>query len=310
MAWRSLPAWEKVLLLITVRESQSPKEFFHVKFPFFRNLGPGTHVFFCRKQLALVLKNWRWGVFHCGHHDFWCGRRDQTGAVCNVPECFVGSQPYHLGGNFYNGMDGWDVLLTIFCCCKFEGWISSLVLFTIGDITQGIPSGIASFCTSSRLGIDAHRYAPAIAYGVSQRFPVHLMFPFDVAELTCHFEGMYPRIAKDKAQSDDPFREFLLEMDACRDQISLTWPTEKNWNCTIYFWLLTPFSWIGTRDLDFAHSTETQLKIFCRWTNQTFWATIFLCWIWIWPISYLKICTWIAFFIIFSHVFYLVSYEL
>lgn len=122
------------------RESQSPKEFFHVKFPFFRNLGPETHVFFFfRKQPALVLKNWRWGVFHCGHHDFWCGRRDQTGAVCNVTECFVGSQQYHLGGNFYHGMDGWDVLLTFVCCCKFEGWISSLVLFTIGDIKRGIP---------------------------------------------------------------------------------------------------------------------------------------------------------------------------
>lgn len=53
------------------------------------------------------------------------------------------------------------------------------------------------------------------------------MFPFNVAELTCNFEGMYPRTAKDKAQSDHRFREFLLEMDACRDQISLTWPTEK-----------------------------------------------------------------------------------
>ena len=54
LAWRSLPAWEKLLLLITVRESQSPKEFFHVKFPFFRNLGPGTHVFF------VVESHWPW----------------------------------------------------------------------------------------------------------------------------------------------------------------------------------------------------------------------------------------------------------
>lgn len=118
-----------------------PERIFPCEVPIFQESGPRNpcFFFFFRKQPALVLKNWRWGVFHCGHHDFWCGRRDQTGAVCNVTECFVGSQQYHLGGNFYHGMDGWDVLLTFVCCCKFEGWISSLVLFTIGDIKRGIP---------------------------------------------------------------------------------------------------------------------------------------------------------------------------
>ena len=99
-----------------------PQKKGHVKFPF-KESGPRNLCFFVvESNCGLgIQKSAVWGVFHCGHHDFWCGRRDQTGAVCNVTECFVGSQQYHLGGNFYHGMDGWDVLLTNLFVANFKG---------------------------------------------------------------------------------------------------------------------------------------------------------------------------------------------
>lgn len=70
---------------------------------------------------------------------------------------------------------------------------------------------------------------------------------------------------------------------------------KKNGSCTIYFWLLTPFSWIGTRDLDFAHSTTPSWIFFSVNQQGPFEQPLFFGWIWIRPISYLKTCTWITF---------------
>lgn len=144
LAWRSLPAWEKLLLLITARESQSsaifpPQKNFSLWSSHFSGIwGPGTHVFFFES-------NWPWykkSAVRCFSlwppwFLVWPKRSDRCGVQrARMLRWITTVSPWWQ----FLPWDGWmGCFIDNFFCCKFEGWRSSLVLFTIGDITRGIP---------------------------------------------------------------------------------------------------------------------------------------------------------------------------